>query len=253
MNHGIRSVSNVVDSTQPVMNGHPNECNIKVENWLMIFIVHAWHTAPLKRHFASAFNCFVCKYLQIGDGPKFCGRIEEESTFELTISLSLCVGFYYTISFLVLWLSWCVCLIYHRNAHTNIYSIQLFGTWIDSGMYLTQHRCTYVRWQVLYTQNTRTALLFISAETMYGKRTLELKVCERQTQCCTMIAFVLFQCICTFRARWCAIVIISGGTAYWLIKPWIALISNLSFWTDLLLNTLQHHLFICNVNTLNTA
>lgn len=168
-------------------------------------------------------------------------------------SLSLCVGFYYTISFLVLWLSWCVCLIYHRNARTNIYSIQLFGTWIDSGMYLTQHRCTYVRWQVLYTQNTRTALLFISAETMYGKRTLELKVCERQTQCCTMIAFVLFQCICTFRARWCAIVIISGGTAYWLIKPWIALISNLSFWTDLLLNTLQHHLFICNVNTLNTA
>lgn len=89
MNHGIRSVSNVVDSTQPVMNGHPNECNIKVENWLMIFIVHAWHTAPLKRHFASAFNCFVCKYLQIGDGPKFCGRIEEESTFELTISLSV--------------------------------------------------------------------------------------------------------------------------------------------------------------------
>lgn len=45
----------------------------------------------------------------------------------------------------------------------------------------------------------------------------------------------------------CAVVITSASTTYWLIKPWIHFYLSFVIWTDLLLNTRQHHLFICDV------
>lgn len=144
---------------------------LQLENRQMIFIVHAtwaWYISFHSKwqHFASAFNCFACKYIQIGHGPKFYAN--NERRFELFFSLSLSSFHLFIVTFIMvlpnLSLKCSYNYLYIQFNYLPLESI--------SGRRLILSLCAYVdcmrsvREMHTIANNIRMTLLFIIAESL---------------------------------------------------------------------------------------